>query len=133
MSTFIDTSVLIPLSQQDSPDHGRCRAEVDNALVAGPVIVSDIVYAEFAVAMDSKADVDAVIRGFGFARCGYSDDALYRASQAFRAYRANGGPRQHLLPDFLIGALAEVEQQDLITRDAARIRTYFPNVNVVEP
>jgi predicted nucleic acid-binding protein len=37
------------------------------------------------------------------------------------------------LPDFYIGAHAETENRTLITRDAARYRTYFPNVVLIEP
>jgi hypothetical protein len=37
------------------------------------------------------------------------------------------------LPDFYIGAHAEVEGLTLVTRDAARYRTYFPNVSLITP
>ena len=35
------------------------------------------------------------------------------------------------LPDFYIGAHAEIEQRTLITRDAGRYRTCFPNVVLI--
>jgi predicted nucleic acid-binding protein len=37
------------------------------------------------------------------------------------------------LPDFYIGAHAEAEGLTLVTRDAARYRTYFPTVAVIAP
>jgi predicted nucleic acid-binding protein len=37
------------------------------------------------------------------------------------------------MPDFYIGAHAEVEQHKLVTRDAARYRTYFPAVTLITP
>jgi len=134
VSTFVDTSVVIPLIEMESNHHLACRESVERALANnGPIVVSDIVYVEMSVAMKTKADADAVIARFGFVRCGYSDEALYRASEAFRVYRANGGPREHLLPDFLVGALADVEAEELLTRDPARIRTYFPRVSMIHP
>jgi hypothetical protein len=38
-----------------------------------------------------------------------------------------------VLPDFYIGARAAVAGYPLLTRDAARYRTYFPRLPVVEP
>jgi predicted nucleic acid-binding protein len=37
------------------------------------------------------------------------------------------------LPDFYIGAHAEVEGLTLATRDATRYRTYFPSVSLITP
>jgi predicted nucleic acid-binding protein len=37
------------------------------------------------------------------------------------------------LPDFYIGAHAEVEGHTLLARDAARYRTYFPSVSPICP
>jgi predicted nucleic acid-binding protein len=48
-------------------------------------------------------------------------------------YRRSGGARTSPLPDFYIGAHAEAEKRTLITRDGARYRTYFPNVQIVTP
>jgi predicted nucleic acid-binding protein len=37
------------------------------------------------------------------------------------------------LPDFYIGAHAEIERLTLVSRDAARYRTYFPSVTLIAP
>jgi predicted nucleic acid-binding protein len=37
------------------------------------------------------------------------------------------------LPDFFIGAHAEVERLPLLTRDARRYRNYFPKVTLIVP
>ena len=44
-----------------------------------------------------------------------------------------GGVRSSPLPDFYIGAHAEAEGLTLVTRDAARYRTYFPQVKLIAP
>ena len=45
----------------------------------------------------------------------------------------NGGVKTSPLPDFYIGAQAEIEGRTLVTRDAARYRTYFPNLQIIAP
>ena len=57
--------------------------------------------------------------------------AGWLAAQAFLKYRRGGGVRTSPLPDFYIGAHAEIETLTLITRDAGRYRTYFPKVVLI--
>jgi len=59
--------------------------------------------------------------------------ALFLAGKAFKRYRASGGTRTGVLPDFFIGAHAEVEVLTILTRDARRYAQYFPKVNVIAP
>jgi predicted nucleic acid-binding protein len=55
------------------------------------------------------------------------------AARAFRKYRRVGGTKTLPLPDFYIGAHAEVDGLTLVTRDAARYRTCFPNTVLIAP
>jgi predicted nucleic acid-binding protein len=133
MTTFIDTSVLIDVAAEESAHHAWSVDRLNDARARGPVIVSDIVYCEFAVTIPEQDAVDETLGRLDLERCGYTDAALYRAARAFKAYRENGGPRENLLPDFLVGALADTEGVAVLTRDSRRIRTYFPDVEVIEP
>jgi len=133
MTTFIDTNVLIDVTKDDAEHHAWSLERLNDARGRGPVIVSDIVYCEFSVTIAEQNEVNEAIDRLSLERCGYSDAVLYRAARAFRAYRDNGGPRESLLPDFLVGALAEAEGCALLTRDPRRIRTYFPAVELITP
>jgi predicted nucleic acid-binding protein len=55
------------------------------------------------------------------------------AATCYQDYRRHGGRRATVLPDFFIGAHATVLVLQLLTRDAARYRTYFPTVDVIAP
>jgi len=58
---------------------------------------------------------------------------LFLAGKAYQRYRASGGVRTGVLPDFFIGAHALVAGVPLLTRDAARYRTYFPGIALIAP
>jgi predicted nucleic acid-binding protein len=59
--------------------------------------------------------------------------------RAYRRYRlarkkSSGGQSPTTpLPDFFIGAHAELMDWDLATRDSERFRLYFPKVKLIEP
>src|ERR1043165_321525 len=125
MTIFVDTSVLFDLLEEDAEHKPWSVERMETAKAAGPVYVSDIVYSEFSYGMVDVAEVNEAISSLALARCGYSDATLFRAAKAFRQYReTTEGNKTNVLPDFLIGALAEVEGHPLLTRDPKRIRTY---------
>ncbi len=49
--------------------------------------------------------------------------------------KVEGKPIKSKIPlgDFFIGAHAEAEGMKLVTRDPARVATYFPKVEIVTP
>jgi hypothetical protein len=57
----------------------------------------------------------------------------FLAGKAFLTYRRRGGVRRSPLPDFFIGAHAAIEGYQLLTRDPARYRSYFPTLPLITP
>ena len=70
-----------------------------------------------------------------FDRLALPCEAAFLAGKCFLAYRKRGGARSSPLPDFYIyiGAPASVSGMKLLTRDAARYRTYFPKLRLIAP
>ena len=60
-------------------------------------------------------------------------EAAFLAGKAYLAYRRRGGTRRSSLPDFFIGAHAAVSSYQLLTRDSARYRAYFPKLSLIAP
>jgi predicted nucleic acid-binding protein len=60
-------------------------------------------------------------------------EAAWLAGQTFKSYRETGGPRQHLIPDFLIAAHAQVQADCLAAEDRGYLRRYFPKLPVSTP
>ena len=97
------------------------------------MFINPIIYAELAPAFASASELDRWLDPGVFRRAALPYEAGWLAAQAFLKYRRGGGARSAPLPDFYIGAHAQVEKLTLITRDAARYRTYFPDAVLIAP
>ena len=130
---FIDANVLIDLIEEDQRWADWSETQLLAARQAGAMVINVVVYAEIARTFQSPASLDAFLADIGIAVLPIPTAAAYAASVAHRAYRVAGGARTATLPDFFIGAHAQVEGHTLLTRDASRIRTYFPAVPLICP
>ena len=125
----VDTNVLVDVIAGTS---AWSMAALTNAANAGRVLINVVIYAEVSVAYPDAVLADAAIpRGVEREEIPY--DAAFLAGKAFLQYRRRGGIRRSPLPDFFIGAHAAVRGYDLLTRDPARYRTYFPTVKLIAP
>ncbi len=78
-------------------------------------------------------DLDAALAPLDFQREALRWEAAFLAGKAFVQYRRRGGERRSPLPDFYVGAHVAVRGYALLTRDAARYRTYFPRLTLIAP
>lgn len=131
--TFVDTNILLDLFTADPQWGAWSQAQLERLAAEGPLIINDVVYAEVSTRFESVEEVDDAIRRAGLLLESISRQALYNAGKAFRRYRAAGGARTGVLPDFFIGAHAEAAGLRLLTRDARRYRSYFPSVELIAP
>ena len=100
---------------------------------AGRLAINQLIYAEVSASFDDPSDAARALVPTDYARLDLPWEAAPLAGQAYTAYRRGGGTRRSPLPDFYIGAHAQVSGLTLVTRDARRYRTYFPDVNLVTP
>jgi hypothetical protein len=130
---LVDSNVLLDVLTEDprwSPWSTEALAEqADRDLLA----INPIIYAEVSIGFVRIEDVDAAISPATFHRLALPWEAAFLAGKCFLAYRKRGGVRSSPLPDFYIGAHASVSGMKLLTRDAARYRTYFPKLGLVAP
>ena len=131
--TLIDTNVLLDLVTDDPMWADWSIGQLDAAALRGPLVMNAIVYAELSVRFDKIEVLDAVVHDAGIVMTDIPRPALFLAGRVFQRYRAQGGNRTGVLPDFFIGAHAAVAGLPLLTRDAQRYRTYFPSVDLVTP
>ncbi len=131
--TLVDTNVLLDLVTDDANWSEWSLARLEEAALAGPILINDIVYAETSIRYDRIEDLDTMLSDALIEIAPTPRSALFLAGKAFQHYRAAVGTRAGVLPDFFIGAHAAVEGLPLLTRDARRYRTYFPTVTLIAP
>jgi predicted nucleic acid-binding protein len=130
---FVDTNVLVDLLNDDPVWAQWSRRELANAKAQHELAISPVVYAELSVGYAHIEDVDLMLDTAGIVLMPIPRAALFLAGKAFRQYRAAGGIRTGVLPDFFIGAHALITDAPLVTRDPRRYRTYFPGLALIAP
>ena len=131
--TLVDTNILLDLVTNNADWADWSQRQLEAAAVRGPVMINDVVYAEFSVGFLRLEEVEAVLRVAQIETTAMPREALFLAGKVFQRYRASGGSRTGVLPDFFIGAHAAVAKLPLLTRDVGRYRTYFPAVELIAP
>ena len=58
--------------------------------------------------------------------------AAHLAGLTFKHYRQAGGPRQYLVPDFLVAAHAKVQANRLAAIDRGYLRRWFPDLQLLD-
>ena len=130
---LVDTNVLIDILFDDPTWAGRSLAMLDAVSLEGPLAINDIVYSELSVRFPSLEALDRAVDDAALQVGATPRAALFMAGKAFGQYRAQGGPRTSILPDFFLGAHAAVLEIPLMTRDARRYRRYFPTLRLLSP
>ncbi len=131
---FVDSSVLIDVIEaQDLRWADWSEAQLLEARQRSELAINLVVYAEISCNFIAKSRLDMFLGDLVIRLDPMSPDIAFSAATAHRAYRKAGGLRSATLPDFFIGAHAASKGYPLLTRDPARIRTYFPNVSLITP
>jgi len=153
MITAVDTNILLDVLIPDAPHGGESELALAGALRAGAVVISEPVYAELAVHFPEQEKLDRFLADTGLRLETSKAEALYRAGRAWSEYLrrrpaltcpqcratqnvhcdkcgASVQPRQHVVADFMIGAHALVQADQLLTRDRGYYATYFPELTL---
>ncbi len=132
MRTAIDTSALLAIFL-DEPDAGawvdlliQCRSD-------GELICCDIVLAEIAPLFADREEMNIRLSDLGIRMVPCTEECAFLAGRIFAEYRRLGGPRTHLIPDFLVGAHAKVQADRLAAADRGYLRRFFADLPVVSP
>jgi predicted nucleic acid-binding protein len=131
--TLVDSNVLLDVATTDPQWCPWSERALVDAAEDGQLAINPIIYAEVSIGFATIEELDDALPAEAFARVQLPYEAGFLAGKAFVDYRRRGGARVAPLPDFYIGAHAAISGYRLLTRDAARYRTYFPTVALIAP
>lgn len=130
---LVDTNVLLDVLQYDPRWAQWSRDQLDTANLEDRLTINAVIYAELSVSFKTIENFEAVLSAASIKVTEIPREALFLAGKVFVDYRRNQGRKTAVMPDFYIGAHAAVLGCPILTRDAARYRTYFPGVQLIAP
>lgn len=130
---FVDSCVLLDLFTDDPKWADWSEKILGIYSRTNTLYINSIVYTEVSIGFNRIEEVEHAINQVGVTVLEIPREALFLAGKVFLNYRKNKGTKSSTLPDFFIGAHASVSSFDLITRDTAKYKTYFPNIKLICP
>jgi hypothetical protein len=131
--TLADSCVLIDVLADDPVWAEWSLDQLERCAALGPLLINPLILAEISPRFERASDLEVALAGLPLVKAALPWDAAFLAGQAFKVYRQSQGLKTSPMPDFYIGAHALVAQLQLLTRDAARYRSYFPTLALVAP
>jgi predicted nucleic acid-binding protein len=130
---MVDSNVLLDLMTEDARWLSWSAEAVEKAADRFRLVINPIIYAEVSIRYSRIEDLEAALPKAMLDREAIPYEAAFLAGKCFLVYRQRGGAKRSPLPDFFIGAHAAVAGYRLLTRDAARYRSYFPRLPLIAP
>ena len=133
MRVLVDSNVMLDVFEPDAEWRSGRRERSCGCATHGTLVINHVVYAEVSVGFTSIETLDRQAAAQPLRARPAALGGRVPRRQGLHGVPARGGARRSPLPDFYIGAHAAVTGMSLLTRDAARYRTYFPTVELIAP
>ena len=130
---LVDSNVLLDVLTEDPAWFEWSSTALARSADRSRLAVNPIVYAEVSTLFARIEELEEALPESVFARLPLPWPAAFLAARCFVRYRRAGGERRSPLPDFYVGAHAAIAGMPLLTRDAARYRTYLPRLELIAP
>jgi predicted nucleic acid-binding protein len=134
MITAVDSNILIDVLEPD-PVYGPTSLDsLRICLQEGAVVACEVVWAEVATAYaHALAQVADALHRIGIGYTPMVQEAALAAARQWHLYRQQGGTRERIVADFLIGGHAFTQCDRLLSRDRGFYRSYFTSLTLIAP
>jgi len=133
ISTLVDTNIFIDVLLPGQLQVHWSARHLEACFDAGEIAINPVIWSELASPVRDEASLESALSWLRPRREHIPWEAAFLAGLVHSKYRRSGGSRERTLPDFLIAAHAQVAGHRLLTRDATRYRTYFPELEIIAP
>ena len=136
---LLDTNVVVDALDKTQACHAWSKKQIENAVVGEGGGISVVTLAELCAGTREPEAVEPEVTRLGISVHDLPADAAVICGKAYRRYvkarLVSGGsaPPKRPMPDFFIGAQAEIMGWKIATRDRGRFEKYFSKVPLVTP
>lgn len=132
---LLDTNVVIYAGSENGEYREWALDVITSAVSTGGAGLNAVSLSELCVGASEPASIAPTLARWGITLLDVPVVASEEAARAYREYRIRSGKDTMLmpLPDFFIGAHAQVMGWELATADKGRFRTYFPELRLWMP
>ncbi len=130
---LVDSNVILDVVESDPQWAAWSSKQLAGCAEQSILVINPVIYAEVSIGFATIEELETALPPEYFQYVEMPREAAFLAGKCFLKYRRAGGSRRSPLPDFFIGAHAAVARMSLLTRDAARYRSYFPTLNLICP
>lgn len=135
----MDTNVIIDAHYGGADHRVRARNLISSIVIGAGAAINCVTLGELYSGPRRGEQIEEDMRRTGITVLDLPTGAAAICGRAYRRYRfarrkSGGGEAPSVpLPDFFIGAHAELMRWKLATRDVDRYRIYFPTVELIDP
>src|SRR5688572_26990513 len=133
MITMVDTNILLDIFGADKAFGLASSETLRKCLKEGAVLACEVVWAETATAFPHPKTCKEMMETLSIEFSPMTEEAALFSAKVWHLYRKEGGRRERVVADFLIGAHALVQGNRLLTRDRGFYRKYFKALKIIDP
>ena len=132
MVTAVDTSVLVDVVMDDAQWANPSEVALRQASSQGSLVICECVLAEITPALGAET-VAEFLDDWNIRFIPSSRASALLAGKLFATHVTRGDKGGRVVPDFLIGAHAQLHAERLLARDRGYLRDYFKKLTVWSP
>lgn len=130
---LVDSNIILDILLEDKRWFSWSSKILEELSEDAQFVINPIIYAEVSIGFLKIEEIEDAVPNTFFLREEIPWEAAFLAGKCFLKYRHAGGAKRSPLPDFFIGAHAAIKKYELVSRDTARYKTYFPQLILHSP